>query len=255
MAFLKITLVLIGILLFVIFILPVIIMHVCNTGNYIGLILSAMFITYGIFFCNINAFVVYLSKQIWGKVIILLFCALVFLLLVFSIIVTVHIVDKANNTTKEETTVVVLGCRVRENGASTMLKTRLDAAYEYLNENKNVNCVLSGGKGKDEPIAEAEYMYNWLVEKGIEPSRLYIENKSTSTEENLAFSKKIIEENNLNPKITVITNEFHQYRAYRFAKENGFDKCYSYLAKTPLYALPSYYIREICGVAHMIFIK
>ena len=66
--------------------------------------------------------------------------------------------------------------------------------------------------------------------------------------------QRVIEENNLNTQITIITNEFHQYRAYRFAKENNFDVCYNYSARTPWYALPSYYIREICGVAHMIFI-
>ena len=254
MTILKSTLIIVGILVFIIFILPVIIMGVWNTGNYIGLMLSAVLIGYAVFLSNINAFIVYLTKQMWGKIIIILFCSIFLALLTFAVIITVNIIDKANNKPNEDTTVIVLGCRVRENGASTMLKTRLDAAYQYLCENKNVNCILSGGQGKDEPLPEAEYMYNWLVEKGIEPSRLYIENKSTSTEENLAFSQKIIEKNNLNPKITIITNEFHQYRAYRFAKENSFEVCYNYSAKTPWYALLSYYVREICGVAHMIFI-
>ena len=254
MAILKSTLIVVGILVFILFILPVVIMGVWNTGNYIGLMLSAIFVGYGIFFSKINEFIVYLTKQTWGKVLIILICTLALALLTFAVIITVNIIDKANNAPKEDTTVIVLGCRVRESGASTMLKTRLDAAYQYLSENKNVKCILSGGQGKDEPIAEAEYMYKWLVDKGIDKSRLYIENKSTSTEENLAFSKRVIEENNLNTQITIITNEFHQYRAYRFAKENNFDVCYNYSAKTPWYALPSYYIREICGVAHMIFI-
>lgn len=255
MTIIKSTLIIVGILVFIIFILPVIIMGVWNTGNYLGLMLSGVLIGYAIFFSKINAFIVYLTQQIWGKILIILFCAIFLALLTFAVIITINIISKANNAPKEDTTVIVLGCRVRGEGASTMLKTRLNAAYRYLNENKNVKCILSGGQGKDEPIAESEYMYNWLVNKGIEPTRLYIENKSTSTEENLAFSKKIIEENNLNPKITIITNEFHQYRAYRFAKENDFDVCYNYSAKTPLYALFTYYVREICGVAHMIFIK
>ena len=254
MTILRSSLVAIGILLFVIIILPVIIMGVWNTGNYIGLMLSACFIAYGLFFGKINRFIVYLAKQNYGKALIILFSALVLALFVFAVIITVHIVDKSNNPPEGETTVIVLGCRVRESGASTMLKTRLDATYDFLCKNKNAKCVLSGGKGKDEPIAEAEYMRDWLVKKGIDSSRLYVENKSTSTEENMAFSKKIIEENGLSKRITVITNEFHQYRAYRFAVQNSFDAIFSYSAKTPWYALPSYYVREICGVAHMIFI-
>ncbi|MBR5322311.1 MAG: YdcF family protein [Clostridia bacterium] len=254
MTVLKTALFIVGAVVFIIFILPVIMMGVLNTGNYIGLMLSAALIIYSIYFSKINAFVVCLTKHTFGKVLITVFGIIFVALLTFVVIITINIIDKANNRPTEPTTVIVLGCRVRESGASTMLKTRLDAAYQYLDENKNVNCILSGGQGKDEPISEAEYMYNWLINKGIEPSRLYIENKSTSTEENLRFSKNIIEENSLNPKITIITNEFHQYRAYRFAKESGFDVCYNYSARTPWYALLSYYVREICGVAHMIFI-
>lgn len=250
----KILLISAGIILLIMFILPLVTMGILNTGNIIGLTLGGMLIVYGIFFNEINGFAVYLANRMWGKVIIILFSALVLALLTFTVIITVNIVIRANNPPKNETTVVVLGCRVRESGASTMLKTRLNATLAYLTKNPEVNCVLSGGKGEDEPIAEAEYMYNWLTERGIEPARLYIENRSTSTEENLRFTKELIAKEGLIPEITIITNEFHQYRAYRFAKESGFEGIYSYSAKTPFSALPTYYIREVCGVAHMIFI-
>ena len=244
-----------GVILFVIFILPVFIMRVWNTGSYIGLLMAALFIGYGIFFGKINSLVYTVFKNAAGKVFLIIVSLLVAALFVFAAVVTVNIVYRANRSAKEDTTVIVLGCRVRADGASTMLKTRLNAALQYLTDNPEAKCILSGGQGKDEPVAEADYMYGWLVENGIDSSRLFTENRSTSTEENLLFSKKIIEENNLSDSITIITNEFHQYRAYRFAMETGYTSCYGYSASTPLYALPTYYIREICGVAHMIFIK
>lgn len=249
----RITLILVGIALLISFAIPLFYVGVFNSGNCIGMAGSIMLVLYGALFKRINGFVVYLSKHLAGKVVLICFSLLAIAILAFVVIISINIVRKANDPPKEPTTVVVLGCRVRESGASTMLKTRLEAAYTFLTDNPQLNCVLSGGKGADEPVAEGVYMYNWLVERGIDPSRLYVEDKSTSTEENLKLTKKLIEEKELEPKITIITNDFHQYRAYRFAKETGFES-YSYSARSPLYMLPTYYVREVCGVAHMIFI-
>ncbi len=250
---LRFTLVAIGTILAVLFLIPIFILGIFNAGNCIGLCISAVLIIYGTFTDQCNKFILYLTKSLWGKSLLILTSLIVVFCFLFACVVTFMIVSHANRPCNEETTVVVLGCRVRKTGASMMLRTRLDAAYEYLIANPNAKCVLSGGQGKDEPVAESVYMYEWLVEKGIDGSRLYVEDKSTSTEENLAFSKKVIEENGLPEKITIITNDFHQYRAYRFAKEAGIES-YSYSANTPLSVLPTYYVREILGVAHMIFI-
>ena len=160
---------------------------------------------------------------------------------------------KANNIPQEETTVVVLGCQVKPYGPSLMLQERLDAAYKYLSENKNIKCILSGGKGNDEPMSEAECMYNWLVDMGIDKDRLYMDDKSTSTRENLIFSKRIIEENGLNPVMTVITNDFHQYRASQIAETLGI-KNYNVSGKTLITLLPTYYVRELGGILFEIFI-
>ena len=243
----------IGIILLFLFTAPTVVFGIFNTGNYIGIILACIFLSYGIYFKKINAFLVFLATKTWGKLTLICFFSILLALLVFAIIITVNIIKKANRKCKQPTTAVVLGCRVRRDGASTMLKTRLNATLEYLNIHPEANCVLSGGQGSDEPMSEGLYMFNWLTERGIDKKRLYIEDKSTSTEENISFSKEIIKQNNLNEKITIITNGFHQYRAYRFAKENGIES-YSYSAKTPFLMLPTYYVREICGVAHMIFI-
>ena len=92
---------------------------------------------------------------------------------------------------------IVLGCGVNGDRPSLMLTERLDAAYDYLNTHEEVVCILSGGQGKGENISEAECMYRSLTEKGIARDRLYKEDRSTSTRENLLYSKKIIEEKNL----------------------------------------------------------
>ena len=75
-----------------------------------------------------------------------------------------------------------------------------------LDDSPNANAVLSGGQGSDEIMSEAQCMYNVLTESKIDSSRLYMEDKSTNTTENIRNSMKIIEDNNLNTDITIVTD-------------------------------------------------
>ena len=212
-----------------------------------------MITAYGIFFRQINNCIAKLNQKKTGKVVLRVIALLVAVITIFVISATVKMIWVANNAPNKETTVVVLGCQVKPYGPSLMLSERLEAAYRYLNENKNAKCILSGGQGTDEIMSEAQCMYEWLVEKGIDKERLYIEDKSTSTRENLMFSKQIIEENGLEPAITIITNEFHQYRASKIAKSLGIEH-YNVSASTLITLLPTYYVRELGGILFEIFI-
>lgn len=115
----------------------------------------------------------------------------------------------------------VLGCRVKGTVPTRALMSRCKAAFDYLTENKDSVAVLSGGQGADEDISEAECMYHILTEKGIDKTRLYIENASTSTEENLKFSSDVIDKNNLSKEIVICTSEYHIYRALMIAKKQA----------------------------------
>ena len=171
-----------------------------------------------------------------------------FLLIVVTAI-TVCMAGAAKNTPDGRETVVVLGCRVFDNGPSLMLRTRLEAAYRYLENNPETRCILSGGQGSDEPESEAQCMYNWLVAKGIDEKRLYKEDRSTSTRENLQFSMEIVEREGLNRKMALVTNEFHCYRAFLIGRCLEIrPACIP--AQTPGWLLPSYYLRELYGVVY-----
>lgn len=60
-------------------------------------------------------------------------------------------------------------------------------------KNDNTILVLSGGQGNGEDVSEAQAMYDYLVQKGVDKSRLLLEDKSTSTVENIEYSMRIIE--------------------------------------------------------------
>lgn len=241
-----------GIIAGIVFILPLLLFGILNAGNAAGLLLSAILLFYGLFFEKANrAAAAFLQKKA-GKGILSVIVLLVATALIFTAVTTVNMVSAANNPPSGETAVVVLGCKVNPSGPSLMLTTRLEATLEYLNENPSAKCILSGGQGPDEPVSEAQAMQSWLVARGIDKNRLYMEDKSTSTWENLRFSKELIQREKLCPAITVITNEFHQYRARTIAESYNIES-YSFSAKTPLYLLPTYYVREIGGILTGIF--
>jgi len=152
--------------------------------------------------------------------------------------------------------VVVLGAGVHGTTPSFSLRNRLDAAYDFLVKNPDVVCIVSGGKGQGEQITEAQCMYDDLVSKGIDPGRIWQEDKATSTEENLQFSLDLIEaRTGQRPtQINLLSSEYHLYRAGLFAKAQGVT-AYGVPAQTTKFVLRvNYFLREIAGVWHEILI-
>ena len=94
-------------------------------------------------------------------------------------------------------------------------------------------------------------MYRYLTEKGIEPERLLREDASTNTKENLLFSKKLLEESGFSGDITIVTSEFHAYRAAKTAERLGINS-YSTPSHTFFLYLPTYYVRELYGILYYI---
>lgn len=111
--------------------------------------------------------------------------------------------------------VIVLGAGVNGETPSLTLRTRIDAAAAYLEEHPDVPVILSGGQGPGEAITEAECMRRALVRRGVDESRLYPEERSTSTQENLRYSRAILEELGVDPaqRVAIVTSDFHLCRA------------------------------------------
>lgn len=115
-------------------------------------------------------------------------------------------------------TIIVLGAQVHRSGPSRVLRYRLDKAVEYLNENPDTICILSGGQGSNEPFAEAEGMATYMQEHGIPVQRLILEDQSETTEENLKNSSAYLEDH---ASVGIVTNDFHVFRALQIAKSQG----------------------------------
>ena len=151
---------------------------------------------------------------------------------------------------------VVLGAKVNPNGPSVSLWDRICGAYTYLEAHPDVIAVVSGGQGTDEPITEAECMFRELVELGIDPKRIWVEDDATSTWENLNFSLDLIEEKTGErpQKLGVLSSEYHLFRASLFAKACNVEFVGIPARTSRLSQAINHFMREVAGVWHYLLL-
>lgn len=172
--------------------------------------------------------------------------------------VTECLIIHASFGDKDETCqyMVVLGAKVRYDGPSVSLMDRIRAAADYMNAHPEVIAIVSGGQGPDEPMPEAQCMYEELVKLGIDPTRIWMEDKATSTWENLHFALDMIEEKTGQrpEKIGLLSSEYHMFRAKMFAKECGVEAVGIPARTSRLSQMINHFMREVAGVWHYIIL-
>lgn len=127
-----------------------------------------------------------------------------------------------------------------------LLKSRIDKAVEAYHQslNPNVKIIASGGRGGDEKISEAQAIYNYLLEETDVPREaILLEEDSTTTYENLLFSKEMGEKLVANPRFLFVTNDYHVFRTSTYARRIGM-KGDGLGCRTAAYYIPSAFIRE-----------
>jgi uncharacterized SAM-binding protein YcdF (DUF218 family) len=148
--------------------------------------------------------------------------------------------------------IIILGARVKGTTPSLSLQYRIDAAASYLNRNPQAIAVASGGQGPGEEITEAEAIKQGLMDHGVEESRIIMEDKSTSTIENIKFSKQLIPKDL--KKGLLVSNDFHLFRAKMIAKDQDLDLD-GLPAKTPTVAILKSYTREYLAISKYFLYK
>ena len=237
------------------FLIPVFTSVGWKIGNVTGFAVFAVLLLYGIFFHRVNRFLKELWKKNWGKVLEIL--AAVILVGVLSLAGVTYgcMLHAANEKPVPGATAVVLGCKVNGTVPSLTLSLRLEAARSYLLENPEAMCIVSGGQGNGESVTEASAMKEWLIREGISPERIFEEDQSLDTEENLGFSRDILLQNpELGKSISIITNDFHMYRALSIAKSLDLEAG-GISARTPWWLYPTYVVREMYGILESWFLK
>ena len=165
----------------------------------------------------------------------------------------------ANDETDHERTpgaVIILGAGVYGTTPSVSLRARLDAALDYLSDKSDIPIVVSGGQGNAESITEAECMYRYLTERGIESDRILREDKAGNTRENIDNSLALLSVKgyDVTEDIAVVTADYHLARAKVLF---GMPNFIPVAAHTPLRYLPmtvNYYVREAFGLARALIL-
>ena len=151
---------------------------------------------------------------------------------------------------------LVLGAKVRNDGPSVSLMDRIKATAAYMEAHPDVIAVVSGGKGPDEPMTEAQCMYKQLVKLGVDPERIWLEDKATSTWENLHFALNLIEEKTGQrpTKIGLLSSEYHLFRAKMFARACGVEAVGIPAHTSRISQMVNHFMREVAGVWHYIIL-
>jgi uncharacterized SAM-binding protein YcdF (DUF218 family) len=148
--------------------------------------------------------------------------------------------------------VVVLGSGLSGDRVPPLLAGRLERglrAYQTLDRRRKTSPVLivSGGKGSDERISEAEAMARYLIERGLPEDRVVREDQSRTTEENLRFSREIMELSRPGYRCIIVTSNYHVFRAAIIARRVGVNGQVMG-ARTAGYYWPSAMLREFAAV-------
>ncbi len=108
----------------------------------------------------------------------------------------------------------IFGCKVEPWGPSELLRDRLDTALDYLEEHPDMKVVVTGGQGSDEPVTEAQCMYDYLTEHGVEGENIILEDRASNTWENIKYTQELFQSGAVEPtgKILAVSSGFHLAR-------------------------------------------
>lgn len=225
----------IGFLLLYLFGTPISV-RILNVGNTAGLTIGAGFVLYGILRNKLpKSFRTVLRIGFLGGVLLLAAEGL-FMWKQAAVI-----------PKNQDATVIILGCGIKGDNPSLMLRQRIDAAEDYLKAHPELKAICTGGQGPGENLSEGDCIKRELVAAGISPDRLYVEDRSTSTSENLAYALEIIRAEGLCEELIIVSHEFHLYRACHMAARMGL-KSESVAANTPGWLFPTFFLRECFAI-------
>lgn len=116
---------------------------------------------------------------------------------------------------------LILGHALENDAASTVLVKRCEKAAEYLKSHPDTVAIACGGiTGKEQTVSEATVIKKILAEKGIDESRIILEDKSKTTAENFYNAKKLMNEKE-GGSVALLSSSYHLLRARTLARLCG----------------------------------
>lgn len=135
-------------------------------------------------------------------------------LMAFGVLEAVILENGRTHVVNEPEVMVIFGCQVKPWGPSVLLQDRLDTALDYLEDHPDLTVVVSGGKGRDEPVSEARCMYDYLTEHGVEGERIVMEDQSRNTWQNIGNTLALMQSGEVEAtgEFILVSSDFHLAR-------------------------------------------
>lgn len=191
-----------------------------------------------------------IKLNISNKVVIIFRMCFILIMISFIVIESCIIYFGSSRDMKQSDYLIILGAGVRGTRLSLTLTQRMQESLNYLKKYPNTKVIVSGGQGPGESITEAEAMSRFLINHGVDKKQIIKEERSTSTYENFLFSKMVIEriDKRNDFEVSIITSDFHMFRAKLLAERAGFERINLVPAKLHILLVPNYYVREYLAV-------
>ena len=150
------------------------------------------------------------KKPVW---LLALLAAVLAALLSFAVLLGVVLTGARDHIVGQPQVMVILGCKVESWGPSILLQDRLDKALDYLEDHPDLTIVVSGGQGDDEHQSEAQCMYDYLTDHGVDGGQILMEDQSHNTWENVCFTQEQLQAEGVDTsEMLVVSNGFHLAR-------------------------------------------
>ncbi|OUN20919.1 hypothetical protein B5G34_13290 [Flavonifractor sp. An82] len=131
----------------------------------------------------------------------------------FVVLLGLVLTGARDSVTGQPQVMVILGCKVESWGPSVLLQDRLDKALDYLEDHPDLTIVVSGGQGPDEHQSEAQCMFDYLTDHGVDGDQILLEDRSHNTWENIRFTQELLEQEGVDAsQVVVVSNGFHLTR-------------------------------------------
>ena len=145
--------------------------------------------------------------------------------------------------------IIVHGCGLLGgNRVSPLLRGRVDKAVEiYRKLDGRAKLVLSGGRGADEKITEAQAMKEYLLGQNFPQDAMILEDRSATTYENLRNVQDMLDGDGIKHRYIFVTNDYHVFRTSLFARSLGMNAA-GVGCRTAAYYWPSAFIREYIAI-------
>lgn len=119
-------------------------------------------------------------------------------------------------------TVVVLGAALRKDGTPTpLLANRVKKGIACWKSQPAAKLLMSGGQGSDEACPESHAMRGYALSQGVPADAVLAEDRSTNTQENLAFSEELRKKEGLSGRMLVVSDDYHVFRALLISRQLG----------------------------------